>query len=95
MEVAPSGFYAWRTRKPSRRSIQNAGLLEKIRTIHTESRRTYGSPRIHEALRQSGSSCGRNRVSRLMRLSGIVAQRMVRYRRVSKTAHGRDAAEIL
>jgi len=93
LEIAPSGFYAWSRRGPSRRSIENAKLLEQIRRVHTESRRTYGSPRIYRALQEAGVSCGRHRVSRLMRSSGIVAQRMVRYRRVSKTAHGRNIAE--
>lgn len=95
LEVTPSGFYAWRNRAPSRRAIENARLVEHIRRIHAESRKTYGSPRIYKALREQGVACGRHRVSRLMRVTGVVAQRMIRYRRISKTAHGRDVANNL
>ena len=33
--------------------------------------RPYGSPRIHAVLRRQGIICGKNRVARLMRVSGI------------------------
>jgi len=95
LDVAASGFYAWRVREPSRRSFENSKLLDQIRQVHAESRKTYGSPRIYRALRESGVLCSRNRVSRLMRESRIVAQRMIRYRRISKTAHGRGVADNL
>ena len=95
LDVSASGFYAWRQRPASQRSIENAQLLEKIRRVHLESRKTYGSPRIHRVLRDSGIECGRHRVSRLMRSARIVAQRMIRYRRISKTSHGRDVADNL
>lgn len=48
--VSPSGFYAWRTRPPSRREIENQKLLREIREIHQQSRGTYGSPRMHAEL---------------------------------------------
>ena len=73
LEVAPSGYYAWRRRPVSPRERANQGLVEKIRRVHAESRGTYGSPRAYAWLRQHGVSCGRHRVARLMRLNGIVA----------------------
>jgi putative transposase len=43
-----------------------------IRQIHTASRGTYGSPRVHAELRQEhGVHCGRKRVARLMRRAGL------------------------
>lgn len=41
--------------------------LAQIRAIHRQSRRTYGSPRLHAELRELGHRCGRHRVARLMR----------------------------
>ena len=38
------------------------------------SRRTYGSPRLCDALRGKGDRCGKNRIARLMRQSGLRAQ---------------------
>jgi len=47
-------------------------ILDKIRCIHTESRETYGSPRIHFELKEEHDiRCGRKRVARLMVANGI------------------------
>ncbi len=46
-------------------------LLEWIKTIHTQSRGTYGSPRIHAELRADGVRVGRKRVARLMHQAGL------------------------
>jgi putative transposase len=69
--VSKSGYYAWRERLPSRRTRPNAFLTEKIREIHSRSRETYGSPRVHAELRSLGIGCGRRRVARLMRAEGL------------------------
>ena len=72
--VSTSGFYDWRKRQscPSRRSVADARLTETIRSIHTRSRGTYGSPRVWAELRHGmGIRVGRKRVERLMRLAGI------------------------
>lgn len=75
LEVQRSGYYAWRRRTPSTRAQANEALLELIREEHEASRKTYGSPRIQIVLRRKGIACGKNRVARLMRLHGIVAQK--------------------
>lgn len=68
--VARSGYYAWRTRGISARTVADAEIIERIRGIHKESRGTYGYPRVYAELRGEGVA-GRNRVARLMRLSGL------------------------
>jgi transposase InsO family protein len=69
--VSVSGYYAWRGRQPGRREQANAVLLEQIRAVHDQSRRTYGSSRVHAALRAKGIVCHRKRIERLMRLHGL------------------------
>lgn len=71
LEVSVSGYYAWRKRPPSARAEADAVLGEQIRAVHRDSRQTYGSPRVHAALRQQGIVCNHKRVARLMRLHGI------------------------
>lgn len=83
--VAPSGYYAWRrrSRRHPRAMLQ---LVGAIRRVHQESGGTYGSPRIHRALRGLGYRCGEHRVARLMRRFGIRA-RVVRVYRRAPGAH--------
>ena len=69
--VSKSGYYAWRSRTPSKRSREDAALTQKIREVHRRSRQIYGSPRVHAELRALGVRCGRRRVARLMRVAGL------------------------
>lgn len=73
--VGRSGYYAWCTRKPSQRELENEAIVQQIRLEHLISDRTYGSPRIHQALVEQGIACGRHRVARLMRNYGIVGKK--------------------
>lgn len=86
--VSSSGYYAWRSRKESKRRGDDAELAQRIEQVHRESRRTYGAPRIHAELRAEGRRIGRKRVARLMRGSGLVG---VSRRRTFRTTR-RDAA---
>jgi len=72
LEVSASGYYAWRRRLISARSQEDQKLQQRIRTIHQQSRQTYGAPRIHAELQQEGTRVGRKRVARLMKESGLM-----------------------
>ena len=52
--VSTSGFYAWQQRPTSQRALDDAGVVERIHLAHAQSRQTYGSPRIHAALKRQG-----------------------------------------
>ena len=79
--VARAGYYDWRARQPERggapsaRARADGALLPHIRDIHTQSRGTYGAPRIHAELTDPAGPyrlrCGRKRVARLMRQAGL------------------------
>jgi putative transposase len=70
--VSTSGYYAWRYRPASRRSLADGILTETIRAVHKASRGIYGAPRVHMELRLDHHvRCGRKRVARLMRAAGL------------------------
>ncbi len=82
-QVTRAGYYAWRRRGDSaRRRQQDRILLDAIRDIFDRSRGTYGSPRIHRALRAAGVRISRRRVGRLMREAGWRARAAKLYRRM-------------
>jgi putative transposase len=70
--VTRQGFYAWKRRRPSARSVRDAELTERIADIHADTNGIYGAPRIHLELREDrGVRVGRKRVARLMRVAGL------------------------
>ena len=88
LQVAPSTYYDTIRRDPSTREVADRDLTGLIEQVHTESRGTYGAPRVHAELRLGlGVRVGRKRVARLMRTAGI---RGVSHRR--KTGHRPDTA---
>ena len=87
LEVSASGYYAWRHRPESRRSREDRRLLLEIRAIHRQSRRRYGSPRVHHELRGRGFRCGRHRVARLMRDDGLEGTFRRRFRVTTDSKH--------
>ena len=82
--VSSSGYYAWRQRGPSHRAQGDQVLLRRIQHIHQESRGIYGSPKIHERLRQAGIGCSRKRVIRLMKLANISSKRRRSHKRTTR-----------
>lgn len=81
LRVSPSGYYAWRTRKPSARRLANEQLIARMEALHRENQEAYGSERLWRALKQEGEHCGRHRVRRLRCEQGIRSRRRLRYLR--------------
>lgn len=70
--VTRRGFYAWKTRRPCARVLEDQRLSARIGEIHDETLGIYGAPRIHAELRLGdGIPISRKRVARLMRHAGI------------------------
>lgn len=87
LAVSAAGYYAWRTRPESTRSANTRTLLSAIRVIHQESRETYGSPSIWDALLKQGHCVGKHRVARLMRVEGIRAKTVKKWRATTQSDH--------
>ena len=79
LEVHPSGYYAWRHKSRSARSMANEHLTGLIKQFWLQSGGIYGYRKIYCDLREVGELCGKNRVYRLMKAAGLCAQ--VGYRR--------------
>ncbi len=94
LEVSRAAYYEYR-KGPSKRQVSDAELAEKITAVHTESKGTYGSPRVHQELRQRGVACGRRRVARLMRRAGLEGRCKKRWRKTTVPDPAAEAARDL
>jgi len=95
--VSRSGFHAWERRAPSARAVADQALTERIAEIHGDSRKTYGSPRVHAELRlEDDVRVGRKRVERLMRHAGLSGQVKRRRGKTTITVQGvRTAPDLV
>lgn len=96
MAVSPSGYYRWR-KKPdsSARYCRQPGIRSAIHTAYTESRQTYGSPRIHAAIQSQGMQCCVNTVAKIMREEGLCARPKRRKVRTTDSSHSLPVAQNL
>jgi putative transposase len=82
-----SGYYDWRGRGPSKRQMRHEELLPEIERVFKKSRKTYGSPRVYEALKVQGKGYGRHQIEALMREHNITPKRRRKYRRTTNSDH--------
>lgn len=67
VQIAPSTYYAAKTRPPSDRTLRDAQLTEKIRGAHEANLGVYAARKLHAALNRSGIPVPRRTMERLMR----------------------------
>jgi putative transposase len=91
--VSRPGYYAYVRRAPSRHASRDAELGAKIVDIHAGSRKRYGSPRVHDELRQSGELVSRKRVARLMKERDLRGKRRRRFRVTTQSEHALPIAK--
>jgi putative transposase len=70
-EVKASGYYAWATRKPSQKSIDDAAYSKRIEELHKASGEREGHRVIHSHLKDEKVTCGRDKTLRIMQDLGI------------------------
>lgn len=72
LDVTESGYFAWRKRAPSARTLRHVWLTDVIGQIHTASRGTYGARRVHAELTLAYKiSVGHGAVEMLMQRAGL------------------------
>jgi putative transposase len=94
-EVSKSAYYERKKDVPSARELTDAELLEKIVAIHTESKGTYGAPRVHKELLHRHVPCGKRKVTRLMRQAGLEGRCKKRWRKTTVADPDAEAARDL
>lgn len=80
LEVSRSGYYAWQSRPPSAREVENEALLTRIEAVHDKSKQTYGALRMTAELQAEGLICSKNRVARIMRENDIASEAVRKFK---------------
>jgi putative transposase len=86
LEIAPSSYYAARSRPPSARALADSELKVKISEIHRENFAVYGVRKVWRVLHRQGENAGRDRVARLMTSLGLTGAVRERHIRTTKPA---------
>ena len=89
VQIAPSSYYAAKTRPPSARAIRDAELVSDIKVAHKANLGVYGVRKIHAELNREGIRVARCTIERLMRAEGL---RGIPREKTRKTTIG-DGAE--
>lgn len=96
LDVSRPGYYAHKRRPPSKRAQRDVALGAKIAAIHARSSKRYGSPRVHDELRDEGERVSRKRVARIMKEHDLRGKRRRRYRVTTMSEHDMPiAANVL
>ena len=81
LAIAPSTYYAARTRPPSKRSLEDEKLRARISKVHKGNFEVYGVRKVWRQLRREDVEVGRDHVGRLMAelgLCGVTRTKKVR-----------------
>ena len=96
LQVAPSSYYAAKTRPPSARASRDTELRVEIARIHAAHFSVYGVRKAWRVLRREGIEVGRDRVGRLMRALGLAgATRIKRIRTTRPAALSQRPADLV
>ena len=81
--MAPSSYYAAKTRTPSARAQRDEELIPRLVELWEANYRVYGVRKLWKAARRAGIAIGRDQTARLMKVAGIEGAR--RSKRVKTT----------
>ena len=71
VKIAPSTYYAAKSRPPSARQLRDEQLIPQLTALWKDNYRVYGARKLWKAARRTGHNVGRDQVARLMRAAGI------------------------
>jgi putative transposase len=88
LQVAPSSYYAARSRPPSVHARRDAELAVEVARVHAQQWAVYGARKEWHQLAREGISAGRDRVARLMGGLGLAGVRRERRPRTTTAVAG-------
>jgi transposase InsO family protein len=92
LEVARSGYYEWRDRRPSTHADADQQMQDKVQRYFAQGRGTYGTRRIKHLLAQEGLQVSRRRLGRLLAQVGLHCKTRRRFKAPTTVGHAQTVA---
>lgn len=93
--VSTSAYYRWLKTPIGKRQVNDNQLDKAIVTIFNEHKARYGATRVHRTLQDQGWKVTEERVSRRMKLMGLVSKAARRYKVTTDSDHNKHVSDNL
>jgi putative transposase len=93
LDVAISGYYAWRERPLSRHDRDELRLELEIKAADRRTKQTYGAERLQCDLAEHGIRVGVSRIKRIRAKLGIRCKQKKKFKATTDSKHGLPVAE--
>jgi transposase InsO family protein len=90
--VSKSGFYKWKKEAPER-GLREQERVNNIKEVHSDSRGTYGSPRVEQELRKRGINYNHKSIEKLMQQNGLRSKQSKKFKATTNSKHKMPVAE--
>ncbi len=95
VKIAPSTYYEWRDKLPTRREERDAVLLGHIRRVHADNFGVYGPRKVWLVLNREGISVARCTIERLMKTEGLAGVVRGKVKRTTIAGVGPKPADLV
>jgi len=92
LNVSRSRYYSW-LKNPYVKQRKDEDIGTLIELTFEKSGKRYGSPRIHNELKEEGVACGKKRVARIMRQKSLQARIKKKFKITTDSKHGHPVAD--
>lgn len=87
LEVSRSGYYNWKDRGPSKRTLENEKILDAAKGSYAECRGMCGLDKMLEDVREKFPKCSRNRLYRIQRDNRLYSIRKKKFKATTNSNH--------
>jgi len=87
-KVSRSGYYKWLKNRDDRQA-KKADLDKMIKTVFERSRKTYGSPRVYDALSKEHVQISKSTVARRMKALQITPKKKRKFKTTTDSKHNK------
>lgn len=94
-KVSPSAYYDWKAGRSTKRIEREARIKAKVQEVWEESRYTYGSPRVWEAIKaaKDNEKVSRSLIARVMKKYGFKSVHAKKFRVTTDSEHDYPVSE--